>query len=192
MSPYFVPDEQSLASLTDLARQGVEVRILTNSLAATDAIQVYAGYARHRETLLRSGVRLYELRATAIRSRSDDDDRGRGSGIPAKSSSSLHAKNIAVDRQRMFIGSFNLDPRSRNLNTEMGLVVHSAALATRVSKRLDEDLSAIAYELKLSADGRLQWIDAKAPPQDVEPDTSLWRRIKYRFWRLFPSIDWLL
>lgn len=193
VSPYFVPDESSLASLTDLAQRGVRVRVLTNSLAATDVIQVYAGYSRHREALLRSGVKLYELKATAVRRRPrGEDEESRGSGVPAKSSSSLHAKNIAVDRQRAFVGSFNLDPRSKNLNTEMGLVVWSPSIATALSKGLDESLPAVAYELRLSADGQLQWLAANEQPQGVEPDTNAWRRFKYHFWQLFPSLDWLL
>ena len=195
VSPYFVPDEKTMAKLTNLAQRGVRVRVLTNSLAATDVVPVYAGYAKFREPLLRSGVRLYELKATAEVSRykdkEDRDARG-GSGISARSTSALHAKNIAADRERAFVGSFNLDPRSEHLNTEMGLVVWSPALAGAISARLDERLPLIAYELKLADDGELRWFDAEGPPQTVEPDTSFGRRLKFRLLKLLPSFDWLL
>jgi cardiolipin synthase C len=193
VSPYFVPDEKTMAKLTGLAQRGVRVRVLTNSLAATDVVPVYAGYAKFREPLLRSGVRLYELKATADVSRYKEDREAKvGSGVSARSNSALHAKNIAVDRERAFVGSFNLDPRSEHLNTEMGLVVWSPALAGAISGRLDERLPLVAYELKLADDGELQWFAADEPPQTVEPDTSFGRRLKFRLLRMLPSFDWLL
>src|SRR3954468_5074802 len=108
VSPYFVPTKDGTAALVGLAKRGVKVRVLTNSLAATDVSAVHAGYAKYREDLLRGGVRLYELKPTAYPG---------GSGIGG-SDASLHAKTFAVDRSRIFVGSFNFDPRSARLNTE--------------------------------------------------------------------------
>src|SRR4029079_19713632 len=100
--PYFVPTKEGAAALVALARRGVKVRVLTNSLAATDVAPVHAGYAKYRAELLRGGVRLYELK-TALASEHE--------GIGG-SDASLHAKTFAVDRSRIFVGSFNFDPRS--------------------------------------------------------------------------------
>ena len=132
VSPYFVPTQGGTAGLIALAARGVRVRVLTNSLAATDVTPVHAGYAKYREALLRGGVRLYELKPLGHQ---DSAERQRSGG--GSSSASLHAKTFAVDRSRLFVGSFNLDPRSARLNTEMGVVIDSAALAARLSDALE-------------------------------------------------------
>ena len=192
VSPYFVPSEQTLATLTDLAHRGVRVRVLTNSLAATDVIPVHAGYAKHRETLLRGGVRLFELKPTAAPAQRSDSPATSGSGLPGKSGSSLHAKNFQVDHLRAFAGSFNLDPRSEKLNTEMGLVMQSPALASAMARVLDERLPLAAYEVKLADDGGLQWVSTNEPTYDAEPHTSAWRRFVDRVAGWFPFLDWML
>ena len=179
VSPYFVPAEDGTALLLALAARGVTVRVLTNSLAATDVTPVHAGYAKYREALLRGGVRLYELKPT-IR---NDDHRFSGS------EASLHAKTFSVDRGRIFVGSFNFDPRSARLNTEMGLVVESPALALRLSQALDRDLARNAYELRLAGE-RLEWIDGEAR-YTSEPGTGWLRRAWVGFLSLLP-IEWLL
>jgi putative cardiolipin synthase len=137
ISPYFVPTKEGTATLAALAQRGVKVRVLTNSLAATDVAPVHAGYAKYREELLRKSVHLYELKPSA--EEKDRDKRGGGS-----SDASLHAKTVAVDRSRIFVGSFNFDPRSARLNTEMGVVLDSAALAKRLSAALGRDLASAA------------------------------------------------
>src|SRR5258706_7666209 len=121
VSPYFVPTADGSAALRALAERGVKVRVLTNSLAATDVAPVHAGYAKYREELLRAGVRLYELKPTAKVERDDH---------PGGSDASLHAKTFAVDRSRIFVGSFNFAPRSARLNTELGVVVERVRLAS--------------------------------------------------------------
>src|SRR5690606_40679097 len=103
-------------SFTALARRGVAVRILTNSLDATDVSAVHAGYAKRRRDLLAGGVRLIETRRL-----SPHQQRHESGGPFGSSGSSLHGKTFAVDGQRIFVGSFNFDPRSANLNTELGL-----------------------------------------------------------------------
>jgi len=182
ISPYFVPTKEGTSTLAALAQRGVKVRVLTNSLAATDVAPVHAGYAKYREELLRSGVHLYELKPSAEK---DKDKRGGGS-----SDASLHAKTLAVDRSRIFVGSFNFDPRSARLNTEMGVVLESAALATRLSAALDRDLASAAYEVRLSADGSLEWIEG-ATRHASEPGTGLLRRLWIHFLSILP-IEWLL
>ena len=108
-SPYFVPGEAGTALLTQLAGRGVRVRILTNSLASNDVGLVHSGYSKYRKALLRGGVELHELNKDLAREDSEVKRRWRGS-----SRASLHAKSFVFDRRQVFIGSFNLDPRSRD------------------------------------------------------------------------------
>lgn len=114
-----------------MVARGIDVKVLTNSLEATDVAIVQSGYAKRRKALLRGGVRLYEL----LRSGGDERTRAGGSG---SSRSSLHAKTFAVDRTRLFVGSFNFDPRSNHLNTELGFVIDSPLLASEMSERFEE------------------------------------------------------
>jgi putative cardiolipin synthase len=180
VSPYFVPTKEGTAALAALAGRGVSVRVLTNSLAATDVAPVHAGYAKYREPLLRGGVKLYELKPTV-----KDKSEQRG----GSSDASLHAKTFAVDRSRIFVGSFNFDPRSARLNTEMGVVIESAALAARLSDTLDSALPRDAYELRLT-DNRLEWIDGEAR-HTSEPGAGLLQRLWINFLSILP-IEWLL
>jgi len=188
VSPYFVPAKEGTDALVALAARGVKVRVLTNSLAATDVAPVHAGYAKRREALLRGGIRLYELKPTAQPAAKDikRDDRG----IGGSSDASLHAKTFAVDRSRIFIGSFNFDPRSARLNTEMGVVVESARLATQLSQAFDRDIPSVAYEVRLSADGGLEWMEGDVR-HTSEPGASLLRRMWVNVLSILP-IEWLL
>src|SRR6266850_1170698 len=181
VSPYFVPTADGTAALRALAGRGVKVRVLTNSLAATDVAPVHAGYAKYRERLLRGGVRLYELKPTA---RPERDDR------PGGSDASLHAKTFAIDRSRIFVGSFNFDPRSARLNTEMGVVVESPRLAARLSSALDRGLPRDAYEVRLAPNGSLEWVDGDSR-YGSEPGAGFFKRLWIGFLSVLP-IEWLL
>ena len=192
VSPYFVPGEEATASLVAMAARGVRVTVLTNSLAATDVTAVYAGYQRYRRELLRGGVHLYELKPAAIppRSREDDDERrgGMGGSQGGSSSASLHAKTFAVDRARIFIGSFNLDPRSVALNTEMGVVLESAAFARQLSDVARDVFPRDAYELRLEGEN-VVWIE-HTPAGEVRhattPGVGLLRNLWVGFLSLLP------
>jgi putative cardiolipin synthase len=165
------------------------VRVLTNSLAASDVSAVHAGYAKRRQVLLRAGVQLYELKPTRA-AESHEEKAMFGSS----SSSALHAKTFAIDRGRIFVGSFNFDPRSVRLNTEMGLVIHSPALAQRVTAVFDAEVPRIAYEVRLAPDEGLIWIERTASGEtrfDTEPGTSWFLRARVDMLSKFP-IDWLL
>ena len=190
VSPYFVPTEDGTEAILAIARRGVATRVLTNSLAATDVAPVHAGYARYREALLRGGVRLYELKPSAAEGEKEERERR---GLSGSSGAALHAKTFGVDRSRIFIGSFNFDPRSARLNTEMGVLVESAALASRLSDSLDRELPRVAYEVVL-AEGRLQWIertDAGEVRHDAEPGVSALRRLWVDFLSILP-FEWML
>lgn len=189
VSPYFVPTRAGVEAFAALAGKGVRVRVLTNSLEATDVVAVHAGYAKHRKALLRAGVLLYELRRIAPPGLGRSEVGSRGS-----SASSLHSKTFAVDRTRVFIGSFNFDPRSAKLNTEMGFVIDSPALAQRIATAFDQRIPAEAYEVRLSDTGQLYWIERRAGKvvrHDVEPGTSALLRAGVSFMSILP-IDWLL
>jgi putative cardiolipin synthase len=188
VSPYFVPGEFGVELFSGFAKRGVRVRVLTNSLEATDVAAVHAGYARRRRALLQAGVTLYEMRAQLARPAPAH------SGSSGSSGSSLHAKTFAVDGQRLFIGSFNFDPRSASLNTEMGFVIESPALAGRMETVFDRSVPEASYEIELSDGGRLRWVerrDGRVIQHNREPGAGFWKRLGVSILAKLP-IEWLL
>jgi putative cardiolipin synthase len=185
VSPYFVPGDEGTAALTELARRGVRVRILTNSLAASDVSAVHAGYMKRRRDLLVAGITLYELKPQAATAPVEDSRTGSGSA------SGLHAKTYAVDSTKIFVGSFNFDPRSARLNTELGVVIESAVLAGRLAATFDTVVPLRAYEVRLAPDGDgLQWIERSASGEekrhDHEPETSGLKRFGVQILSILP------
>lgn len=197
VSPYFVPDDENEKWLTTMVRRGVKVRVLTNSFAATDVAAVHAGYAPRRKSLLRAGVELWELKATAANA---ELARSRSSQRSMFSSSraSLHAKAYVVDRRTLFVGSINLDPRSIKLNTEMGVVLDSPALARQLVEDIDRRLIDIAYrvELKRTDTGAesLTWTtrdNGKEVTYDTEPGMNVWQHMGIGILQVLPVEDQL-
>lgn len=190
ISPYFVPGEEGTASLAALAGSGVKIRVLTNSLASSEAGVVFAGYAKRREDLLRAGVRLFEIKSTVAR-----EERETKSHLGSSATSALHAKTVAVDRKRMFVGSFNFDQRSGLLNTEMGLVGETPKFAERLAHYFDSVVPTIAYEVRLKPDGRgMEWTertDTGEVRHDADPETNWFKRFGVDVMSVF-SIDWML
>jgi cardiolipin synthase C len=189
VSAYFVPSKASVDALVAMARRGVKVQVLTNSLEATDVAAVHAGYAKSRKQLLAAGVSLFELRRSWAA-----DEQSRRAGRFGSSASSLHAKTFFADGARVFIGSFNFDPRSAELNTEMGLLIDSAPLAERIGAAIRRRAPGRAYEVHLAPDGSLYWIEHGPDGtirHDTEPGTGFWKRMAVRLLSLLP-IDWLL
>jgi putative cardiolipin synthase len=174
ISAYFVPADTGTESLINLKRQGVRVRVLTNSYAANDVGVVHAFYAKRRKELLQNGIELYEFlpQSRTVKSRKskknnisalgDDNGNNKGMSIGDSSDASLHAKMMIFDNQQAFIGSFNFDPRSANLNTEIGVILDSPTLATQVSKDLDSSIMNIAYRVRLNPQGKIIW-EEKTP-----------------------------
>jgi putative cardiolipin synthase len=185
ISPYFVPGPAGTEALSALAKRGVRVRVLTNSLAATDEKSVHAGYLRYREALLRAGVELFELRpeARSIERRAGEVGRGSKAG--------LHAKSYAVDGRAVFVGSFNLDPRSTRLNTEMGLVIDSPRMAAALSSAVEQAYPGLAYRVSIGANGAIQWEDGTGMVYDSDPETGWFERATVRFESWLP-IEWML
>ena len=183
VSPYLVPGAFGVDLFTSWAKRGVRVRVLTNSLEATDVAVVHAGYAKRRDDLLKAGIALYELR---LRPGSQPAARAAGFG---SSGSSLHAKTFAVDRTRIFIGSFNFDPRSADLNTEMGFVIDSPLMAEGLAEIFEKDVPLNAYEVRRSDAGRLEWLERRAADtirHEREPGTGFWLRLGVRALSLLP------
>ncbi|NML42892.1 phospholipase D family protein [Ramlibacter sp. G-1-2-2] len=185
VSPYFVPGRMMTDMLVAYAARGVKVSVLTNSLAATDVPPVYAGYLRYRDDLVRGGVHIYELKPAARPPglAKEDEERVRGlfGSRGGSSGASLHAKTFEVDRKRIFVGSYNLDPRSARLNTELGILLDTPPLATMLAEVFEEFVVPNAYELAVGENGKIVWIDHTAAG-DVRytdtPATSGWKN----FW----------
>lgn len=187
-SPYFVPGKEGTAFLTELAETGVRVRILTNSLSSTDVGIVHSGYIKYRKALLRSGVELYELNKRLTR-----EQRKLKKGQEGSSKASLHTKSFVFDREKVFIGSLNLDPRSVVENTEIGVVISSTDMALEMSDWFDNNIEKVAFRLELqqskSGTPRILWHgfeNGQPVTFNVEPYTSLWRRFTVGFLRLLP------
>ena len=181
-SAYFVNRDRSIKIATQLIERGVNIRVLTNSLASNDVIPAHAGYAKTREELLEIGVDIYELRADA------------GSinkhWLKRHSNAALHAKAMVFDRKAIFVGSFNLDPRSADINTEAGLYVESPELAQQLIQYMDEGIQANnSYHVKLDKDGNLYWVttvNGEEVQFTSEPETTFWQRFQSGFIQLFP------
>jgi putative cardiolipin synthase len=188
ISPYFIPGERGVKFFGDAVQRGARVRILTNSLAATDVSAVHSSYSRYRKDLVRAGVELYELKPS-----SETLMEAKRKGLFGSSSASLHAKSFIVDGEHVFVGSLNLDPRSVDLNTELGLVVDGPELAAQQRDDFDRIVSPeVSWRVQLEGEGRrakLTWegLEAgKTEHYDHDPRTSAWGRFKVMLFRLLP------
>lgn len=154
ISSYFVPTPLGIAELNQLAHDGVKVQVLTNSFGSTDVPIVHSGYSHTRQALTQAGVTLYELKPNA-----DPDFRQKKRRLSRKdTNTSLHTKAFAVDERLAFIGSYNVDPRSANINTEVGVVIFDPTLARAIHQSFNDDLLTVSYRVVLSPDNRLQWV----------------------------------
>jgi putative cardiolipin synthase len=167
ISPYFVSGKEGTALLVGLAQRGVRVKLLTNSLAANDVAAVHGGYSRYRTILLEGGVELWELKPEAGPI---------NSSLLGSSGASLHTKALAVDGEMLFVGSYNLDPRSTALNAELGVLVDSSAMAQRFAEDFIRH-TAGTYAWRVTLDnGTLQWHD-DSDVKTREPAASVGRRL---------------
>ena len=190
ISSYFVPTKDGVEALVKLANQGVKIRILTNSFNATDVTAVHSGYSQWRATMLKAGIKIYELKATA----SEEDRENKLWRARSQSSTSLHATTFAVDDHQVFIGSYNVDPRSANINTEMGVLINDDELARQLHGAFSDKLLTQAYEVELNDQGKLQWRtieEGKMVIYNQEPKLDLTDHIWLTLMSWLP-IDWLL
>ena len=191
VTPYLVPAPDEMKLLEELRAEQRDVRILTTSLEAESSIAAQAGYMHYREPLLKSGVQLYEIRARP--------ESQRGTGQPAKLSRyghySLHAKLLVFDRSGTYVGSMNFDERSRRLNTEVGVIIHSGEIAEQTLHRFDlmtqpENAYAVTLQEKVPGDApALTWStveSGKPVTLHHEPARSSWQKFEAHFLALFP------
>ena len=196
VSAYFVPTLKGTNYLVNLSKNDVRIRILTNSFLANDVAVVHAFYQKYRHDLLQNGIKLYEFKPYIERNKRTWYEVVTGNVIPAKgkNTSSLHAKFFDIDGM-VFIGSFNFDPRSANLNSEVGLVVESDVLQKYISRSLDQYLPQIAYELKLNKQGEIIWLDQHKDGSIVEykhdPETTKFQRFAMQAVSYLP-IEWMM
>jgi putative cardiolipin synthase len=183
VSPYFIPGRVGIESLRLNRRNSVRLRLLTNSLAATDEPAVHAGYVAFRRELLELGMEIHELSPSLARE---------GLRLGRFAPSALHIKAIFFDRNRMFLGSMNLDGRSEQYNTEVGVMIRSAELTAELLSVLDFDW--VSYRVELGPDGNTQWVgrrDGRVVVLDGEPEAGLMRRLTSRLLGLLLPDDWL-
>jgi putative cardiolipin synthase len=196
VSPYVVPGDSGVKFLAKLRERGLQVRILTNSLASTDMPVVHSAYQKYRIPLLEMGVDLYEVRPILGK----PVVRGDALKSPSAGQFALHAKVFVFDRQRVFVGSMNLDRRSLHVNTEIGVIIDSPELARQIATRFEAIIQP-ANSYVLAVDGTnaagnpaLAWrtLEGGKPVEyRQEPDASIWRRAKVDTLSMLP-LDELL
>lgn len=189
VSAYFIPGRQGTEFFAGLARSGVQIRVLTNAINTTDVLMVHAGYTKYRRELLEAGVELFELKLRDGQPGSEELNPVGFSGA------SLHAKTFAVDQSRVFVGSFNFDPRSATLNCEMGFLIDSPTLAQRATEAFDQSIPLAAYRPALTPENKMIWRETK-PDGEVdiyqqEPGASWIQQVAIVVIGLLP-VEWML
>jgi len=188
VSAYLIPGEIGTSLVEGYLADGIRTRLVTNSLEANDVPVVHSAWMGYRERLLRAGAEILELRA-----RPDQPEGASLLQLLTGSQSSLHAKTFAIDGERIFIGSFNFDPRSAMLNTEMGFLIDSPAIATALSRALDGRET--FYVVTAEPDGSITWTEAaeggEATVFDREPNTTAFQRGMVTFMSWLP-VEWIL
>ncbi|MCO6391063.1 phospholipase D family protein [Aliihoeflea aestuarii] len=206
ISGYFVPGRIGVADLTAMRLRGVDISILTNAYEATDVGVVHAGYAPYRKDLVAAGIKLYEMRAQTRQAPTRKERRRgarmgvarrlRGSGNASVSAlragaTTLHAKTFSVDRERLFVGSFNFDPRSVDLNTEMGVLIESPNLAGIAADLFRKTVPQMAYRIVADDSGHILWQDAAGRRLAREPGMGIASRAAIGLLKRL-NIEWLL
>jgi putative cardiolipin synthase len=182
LSPYFVPRDQDVQIIRDLVAKGVRVVVLTNSLASNNHVAAHSGYARYRRDVIGAGAELYEVRANAAHELNDNTE--------GPHTLTLHSKLIIIDRKQVFVGSPNIDPRSLDLNAEMGILIDSETIADELTQNMEQTLATLTYRVRLNDRGKLEWysrIDNQDVIETKEPLTGWWRRFKAWFMKIVPE-----
>jgi putative cardiolipin synthase len=186
ITPYLVPRDLGHGLLEEARARGVRVTIITNSLASTNHVAVHSGYGPRRKGMLKAGAEIYEIKVDAPPAFASDDDE--------EDRVTLHTKAIIIDGQQLFIGSLNFDPRSIEINTEVGLFIHSREAAGDYRDLVLNDLPRYTYRVELDERDRLRWAYRHEGEEAIyhkEPGTSAWKRFKVGFYRLLPIEDQL-
>ncbi len=183
ISPYFVPTEKGTQDMIDAVKAGKRIIVVTNSLASNDVFAVHGWYAKYREALVEGGIELWEIKANAHITKKWS--------FTGSSRSSLHAKAFVIDEKDLFVGSMNWDPRSANLNTEMGVIIHHPEYSQKVWQEMPKLLRRAAYQIQWQ-DGDIVWVDHQSDQVlTSEPDAGVFRRIGAWFSGVLPIEDHL-
>jgi putative cardiolipin synthase len=191
VSPYFVPGSDFTKYLVGLVQSGKTVRIMTNSLGASDVSLVHAGYMRYRENLIKGGVELYEFKAVKADPEEKEKEKEKKEATSSwvgSSRASLHGKYFGFDRRNVFIGSFNLDGRSVALNTELGVFFESPKYGQMLAEAFEQRAIQKGYRVSLNDKGDLQWVTVENGKEirfDHEPETGFWKRFGAGFLSIF-------
>lgn len=175
-TPYFVPGDDGVRFWKSIVDNGVRVMIITNSLASNNHTAVHSGYARYRKNIIEAGVELYETRADAVDGNAE--------------SLTLHTKGMIIDRSTVFIGSLNLDPRSVEINSEMGVLIPNNTLGESLAKAAVERVPEMAYRVEMNSRGHLQWratIDGLEVIETSEPLSSGFRKFQAFVLKIVPD-----
>ena len=183
ITPYFIPRKGGLEVIRKIREKGVRITVVTNSLATNNHTPVHSAYAGYRRRLLDAGVELWEARVDAAKITLSD-------GESQLDKLTLHTKGILIDRSRVFVGSLNLDPRSIDINTEMGLLIESPKMGEWMTDRVRARISTMAYRVKMDEDRNLRWhaiIDGKEVIETQEPQTTLGQRFMAWLMKIAPE-----
>ncbi len=183
LTPYFIPRKGGIEFIRKLREKGVRVVVLTNSLATNNHTSVHSSYSSYRKDLLRAGVELWEARADAAKITTPE-------GETQLEKLTLHTKGIIIDDDIVFVGSLNLDPRSIDINTEMGILIRSPEIVAQMTDQAAENIAAIAYRLELDENEKIVWratVDGEEIIETKEPQTTGWQRFTAWFLKILPE-----
>jgi putative cardiolipin synthase len=181
ISPYYVPRQGGVEFARELVNSNIRVVVITNSLASNNHVPVHSAYSRYRKDVVRVGVELFETRADAGHFTQNAD---------GPEEFTLHTKLVFIDRRYLFVGSLNLDPRSIDINAEMGLLIDSKEMTSALADAVEALLPKLSYEIALNDKGKLEWhgvVDDIATVETKEPQTSAWLRFKAWFMKIAPE-----
>jgi len=182
-TPYFIPGKEGMDLIEKIRAKGVRIVLLTNSLATNNHTAVHSAYAQYRKRLLAAGVELWEARGNAANQVQED-------GTEKRKYLTLHTKGIMIDRRFTFVGSLNLDRRSLDLNSEMGIMVDSEEMAATLAELTTQRLPETAYRLRLGENNKITWhatIDGQPLVETREPLTSRWKRFLAWIMKVLPE-----
>jgi putative cardiolipin synthase len=182
-TPYFIPGDDGVETLEGLVDRGVRIVLVTNSLATNNHTSVHSAYTSYRKAVLRAGVELWEVRGDAAELTLED-------GTTESEQLTMHTKGILIDRRYTFVGSPNIDPRSIDLNTEMGVMIDSESLAGVLAEDFLQRIPELAYRLELDEDNQITWhaiIDGERIVESREPLTTGWQRFMAWFLKIAPE-----
>lgn len=182
-TPYFIPGKAGLKLIHSARDRGIRIVLVTNSLATNNHIAVHSAYSSYRKRLLEAGVELWEARGNAAVIELAD-------GSKELEHLTLHTKGLIIDRRHTFVGSLNLDPRSIDINTEMGVIIESVELGGSLAAIAMDRIPDMAYRLQLDERNQISWhatVDGQEVVEKSEPLSSRWRRFQAWILKIAPE-----